>query len=191
MSRFNSWAYSFTVDGKQGPGLLLHQNVLREPSPEIKELAMGYDIGSTAAGGITIAMRHKVLGACMDQNIARWLLQSVIQPIALQSNFNMAPTVYQTHHHNSQDFPDRWIVDGGATSHFTGHQPNFISLQHITPKLVKGMNLNAVAVGTIQLQATTISKSTNNTRTCNISLHHVLYVPDMLQHGATVTRLLS
>ena len=53
------------------------------------------------------------------------------------------------------------------------------------------MNLNAVAVGTVRLQAIAISKSTNNTRTCNVSLHHVLYVPDMLQHGATVTRLLS
>ena len=66
MSRFHSWAYSFTTDGKAGPGLLLHHNVLQEPSPEIKELAMGYAIGSTNAGGVTVAMRHKVLGACMD-----------------------------------------------------------------------------------------------------------------------------
>ncbi len=33
MSRFHSWAYSFTTDGKAGPGLLLHHNVLQEPSP--------------------------------------------------------------------------------------------------------------------------------------------------------------
>ena len=53
------------------------------------------------------------------------------------------------------------------------------------------MNLNAVAIGAVCVQVAAISKTTHNTRTCTIGLHHVLYVPDMLQHGATVTRLLS
>ena len=98
---------------------------------------------------------------------------------------------YQVHSHNSKDFPDKWIVDGGATSHFTGHKSDFVSLQHITPKLVKGMNLNAVAIGTVHIHVTAISKQTHSARPCAINLHHVLYVPDMLQHGTTVTRLLS
>ena len=191
MSRFNSWAYSFTADGKAGPGLLLHHDVLQEPCPEIKELAMGYTIGSTAAGGVTVAMRHKVLGACMDQNIARWLLRSISQPTTPQCNLSLTPAVYQPHPHDRLQFPDTWIVDGGATSHFTGHRSDFTSFQHITPKLVKGMNLNATAIGTVRLQVTAITKATHRPRTCTISLNHVLYVPDMLQSNATVTRLLS
>ena len=99
--------------------------------------------------------------------------------------------MYRTHPHNNQELPDSWIVDGGATSHFTGHRSNVVSLQHITPKLVKGMNLNAVAIGTVRMQVTAISKTTHNARPCTISLHHVLYVLGMLQHGATMTRLLS
>ena len=135
--RFNSWAYSFTTAGKPGPGMLIHQNVLQEPNPEIKEATMGYNIGSTAAGGVTVAMRHRVFRVCMDQNIARWLIPSVFQPIPQQERLNKAPMIYQKHHHNKQDIPDFWIVDGGATSHFTGHRSDFMSLEPIPPKLVK------------------------------------------------------
>jgi hypothetical protein len=152
---------------------------------------MGYTIGSTNTGGVTIAMRHKVLGACMDQNIATWLLRSIIQAVEPQCMLNLGPMTYQAHLHNSEQFPDSWIVDGGATSHFTGHRSDFTSMQQITPKLVKGMNLNAVAIGTVRLQVPAVSKTTQRSRTCTISLNNVLYVPDMLQQGATVTRLLS
>ena len=69
MARPNSWGYSFTEDGKPGRGLLLHDNAYQEPSPEMKELAMGYPRGSTSAIGITTSMRHKILGACQDSNI--------------------------------------------------------------------------------------------------------------------------
>ena len=102
--------------------------MLQEPCPEIKELAMGYAAGSTATGGVTVTMRHKVLGACVDQNIAKWLLQSLLQPIAPQANLSQASMTYQVHSHNSKDFPDKWIVDGGATSHFIGHKSDFVSL---------------------------------------------------------------
>ena len=44
--------YSFTKDGKPGPSLLVHQGSLQEPCPEIKELAMGYKKGTTAAEGL-------------------------------------------------------------------------------------------------------------------------------------------
>ena len=76
MSRYGSWAYSFTTDGKAGPGLLIHNNEFQEPSPEIKEVSMGYDAGSTSIEGISTAIRHKILGACMDLYVSRWLVQS-------------------------------------------------------------------------------------------------------------------
>ena len=156
MSRFGSWAYSFTADGGPGPGMLLHNDVLQEPSPDIKEMAMGYPRGSTAAGGVNPSMRHKVMGACMDHNIARWLLPAARQPD--KHHTSERPTAYINYQHNSHTFPDQWIVDGGATSHFSGHESDFISLEPIPPKLVKGMNLHAIA----------IYRHSPNTNNCNL-----------------------
>ena len=68
--------YCFTKDGKPGPGLLMHQGSLQEPSPEIKELAMGYKKGAIAVEGLLASLRHKLLGACMDHNISVWLLKA-------------------------------------------------------------------------------------------------------------------
>ena len=61
VARANSWAF---ING--GPGMLLHNGVLEEPSPEVREVAMGYDIGSTVGDDISHALRHSVLGACID-----------------------------------------------------------------------------------------------------------------------------
>lgn len=49
MARAGIYMYNFIADGKPGPGLLLHQGTLHEPSLEMKELAMGYTVGTTAA----------------------------------------------------------------------------------------------------------------------------------------------
>ena len=76
MARAGSWMYSFTKDGRPGPGLLMHQGSLQEPSPEIKELAMGYKKGTIAAEGLVASLRHKLLGACLDHNISTWLLKA-------------------------------------------------------------------------------------------------------------------
>ena len=66
--------YSFAKDGKPGTGLLTHHGHLQEPSPEIKELAMGYKRGATE--GLVASLRHKLLGACLDHNISVWLLKA-------------------------------------------------------------------------------------------------------------------
>ena len=100
-------------------------------------------------------------------------------------------TAYTRYRHDLQAFPDKWIVDGGATSHFSGHKSDLVSLESIPPKLVKGMNLDAVAIATIQLRTVDISKADQLVRLCSIKLQHVMYVPEMLQHGATMTRMLS
>ena len=68
--------YSFTKDGKPGPGLLMHQGSLQEPTPEIKELAMGYKKGTTTTEGLMASRRHKLLGACLDHDIFVWLQKS-------------------------------------------------------------------------------------------------------------------
>ena len=83
MSRYGSWMYSFTTNGKVGQGLLICNNEFQEPSPDIKEVAMRYDVGSTAIEGISTTMRHKLLGACMDLNIAKWLIQASSQSVTI------------------------------------------------------------------------------------------------------------
>ena len=134
MARPNSWGYSFTEDGKPGRGLLLHDNAYQEPSPEMKELAMGYPRGSTSAIGITTSMRHKILGACLYFNILSWIigaslkLQNSTVHAAHLSSYNTQPTF------DLIKFPDEWIVDGGATTHFTGHIADYINYTIIDHK---------------------------------------------------------
>ena len=189
MSRYGSWAYSFTADGKAGPGLLIHNNEFQEPSPEIKEVSMGYDVNCTSIEGISSSIRHKILGACMDLNISKWLLLSSLQfakqhPNVSSYHSNLPPS-------EMQNLPDQWIVDGGATSHFTGHRTDFFTFQDIPPKLVKGMNLHAVAIGQVKISVNATLKSSSTIHGCSITHHNVLYVPDLLQRGESVTRLLS
>ena len=124
----------------------------------------------------------------MDLNIAKWLIQASLQSITSMVN---SAAHYSILPKPVFEFHDQWIVDGGATSHFTGHKADFITLQSIPPKLVKGMNLNAVGIGQIKISTKAIIKSNNATRNCIITLHNMLYVPDLLTRGESVTRLLS
>ena len=106
----------------------------------------------------------------------------------LLSELSNLSTIYPRHHYyDSQAFPHTWIVGGGATSHFTGHKSDFTSLERIPPKLVKGMNLNAVAIGTVRLQTIAISKANRTARTCSISLQHVMYVRNVTTRGSSDT----
>ena len=125
----------------------------------------------------------------MDHNIARWLLRAARQPG--QHHSSESPTAYISYRHDPHTFPHQWIVDGGATSHFSGHESDFISLELLPPKLVKGINMHAIAIGTIHIRTIAISKADQSARQCNIKLQHVVHVPEMRQRGATVTRLLS
>ena len=89
MARPNSWMYSYTADGKPGPGHVLYKNMFQEPCPEIKELAMGYDKGATKLQGVTDTMRHKILGACMDLNVATWIVRIALQSTAANTNLTI------------------------------------------------------------------------------------------------------
>ena len=152
---------------------------------------MGYPRGSTSAIGITTSMRHKILGACLDFNISNWIigaslkLRSSMAHAAHLSSYNTQPTF------DLIKFPDEWIVDGGATAHFTGHIADYISYTAIDHKMVKGMNLPAVATSTVKMETLCIRKSDNATQTTTVTLHNILHVPDLLKKGNHVTRLMS
>ena len=162
----------------------MHHGTLQEPSPEMKELAMGYKRGSTAISGLMSSARHKLLGACLDQNVAAWLISMSLHYIPSEAaNFNddLPPNSY----------PDAWIVDGGATAHFTAHRSDFAEYCTITPRLVHGINLHAVGMGTIHLQVEAHHRHRPGTRPCTVTLHKALHVPDLSHNGAQVTRLFS
>ena len=100
----------------------------------------------------------------------------------IQSSLNFANQHSNARGHYSKlsasdilHFRDQWIVDGGATSHFTGHRTDFITMQDIPTKLVKGMNLNAVGIGQVKISVKAILKSDSAVHSCNITLHNVLY----------------
>ncbi len=99
-------------------------------APKIKEVAMGYKKGSTTMEGITETMRHKILGACMDLNVATWIIRHAIQTVPTSTYLTIHPTQIKF---NKIQYADKWIVDGGATSHFTGHVTEFIEHHRIPP----------------------------------------------------------
>ena len=111
MARPNSWMYSYTADGRPGPGHMLHNNMFQEPCPEIKEVAMGYKKGSTKMEGVTETMRHKILGACMDLNVATWIIRHTIQTIPTSTYLTIHPTQIQF---DKIQYGDKCIVDGGC-----------------------------------------------------------------------------
>lgn len=156
MKRSGSWMYSFIAGGKPRPGRLLLQGTLQEPSLVMKELAMGYTMGTTTTEGLFASMRHKLLGACLDHNVSTWLMKAR-QAYAQSERAHRNVTASN---YNQPDYPDNRIVDTGATTHFTGHRSDFSDYQEITPGLVHGMNLYAVGSRTVKVIVPT--KTINN-----------------------------
>ena len=86
----------------------------------MKEISMGFPAGYTITIGIPESVRHKILGACMDCNIGTWLFKG------LKRIHSSDKTKDESGHlSSSQIYTDLWIVDGGATQHFTGHKSDF------------------------------------------------------------------
>ena len=127
VSRAGSYQFSYQRDGTPGPGLLLHNGTFKEPCP-VRELAMGFTKGATAAPGAPDSLRNMVLGACVDGNIARWIMGALQRHRSLPgyngasflSHGDITPI---PNHSRNED----WIVDGGATSHITAHRGDFIT----------------------------------------------------------------
>ena len=182
--------YSFTKDGKPGPDLM-HQGSLQEPSPEIKELAMGYKKGTTAAGGRMSSLRHKLLGACLDHNISVWLLKACRDHQAADSAHHGSASPKSEAQWFPLGFLDDWIYDTGATAHFTCHRSDYLAYEDISPRLVHGMNLYAIGTGKVKISVLVRTSHMAQPSECIITLHNVLYVPDLIKNGAKVTRLLS
>ena len=69
-----------THKGRPGPGLLIHNNELKEPTADIREVLMGFRMRDTAAPGLSEEQRRHLLGQCIDINLLTWLMRETTQP---------------------------------------------------------------------------------------------------------------
>ena len=75
VAKTNSWAFT-----NKGTGMLLHNGVLMEPSPDVREACMGYEVGTTSGDDISPAgLRHSVLGAAIDCNLMKWIIKKITE----------------------------------------------------------------------------------------------------------------
>jgi hypothetical protein len=67
-------------------GLLMHGGTLTSPSPEVREVRMGFTSGDTEAGGLSPSQLNHILGQCTDLNI----LQLTLAQVSTASSENRA-----------------------------------------------------------------------------------------------------
>ena len=80
-----------------------------------------------------------------------------------------------------------WVLDGGCTQHMTAKRDDFIDLQHITPRLIGGINCMAYGTGTIDVMVTTSAGVKRR-----VFVRDVLYVPELAKSSAVgFSRLFS
>ena len=75
-----SYAFRFRK-GRPQLGLLYHRESgggweLCEPSADIREVAMGFRLGTTAGAGLSEQERRHLLGNCIDLNLLTWLVST-------------------------------------------------------------------------------------------------------------------
>ena len=68
-------------------GLLMHGGTLTSPSPEVREVLMGFTRGDTEAGGLSPSQRIHILGQCTCLNI----LHCTLTQVSAASSENCAP----------------------------------------------------------------------------------------------------
>lgn len=81
-------------------------------------------------------------------------------------------------------------MDTGATAHFTGRCLDFSDYREITPRLAHGMNLYAIGSKTLKVAFPTKTTSAPHPGECIMTLHNVLFVPDMIKSPRTAPRSL-
>ena len=52
----------------------MKDETLTSPSPEVREILMGFTIGDTKAAGLTPEQRIHILGQCIDLNLLHWTI---------------------------------------------------------------------------------------------------------------------
>ena len=216
VSRHGSWRYSIQPNGAPARSMLVKHDddgsrTFVEPTPEMRELAMGMPMGYTDAPMVSESLRMKVLGACMDHNVASFIVDTIRDNTDNVDRFwsGVRKSVYNknnryrlysksgkwdddnyTGYHGSdneiRNYLDTFIVDTGATKHITGHKSDFTDYTLLeNPQQIHGIDMEAVGYGTILMYLPTSS----GPKLCKIQ--NVLHVPSLLHSDGPVTRLFS
>ena len=215
LSRPGSWNFRISKNGTPGRGMLLFKGKPMEPCAEIREAAMGMPVGHTHCEGLDAAQRLRLLGACMDHNVATWLLDKLAKystsdkPITLAEEqaamrtAAQAPTDIKNKALLTQDdhtalpdacdypadhFPDIWANDSGCTKHIVSARSDYWGKTYRLlnpPRMVYGLMKLAIGVGDVRV----CIKTDNGER--NAIIKNVWHVPGLSDSGAGVTRLFS
>ncbi len=76
LSRLGSHAYRLHGE-TPGRGMLQHIDQWAEPNCDIRAVAMGFPRDHLQAAPITEAVRHRLLGSCIDGHILGWLADAI------------------------------------------------------------------------------------------------------------------
>ena len=181
VSRIGSHAYRMHGD-EPGKGMLLYDGTFAEPDCSIRAAAMGFSPDHLTCESLSTKDRHRLLGACLDGNICKWLTNAIHSPTASAAAFSSeALSDYKSKH--------KWtiIFDTGATSHMWGDLTEFSSYEDFSegPIWVNGISCYAFGQGTVDVNIL------NKNKSVPITLSKVLYVPELHKHLGAPIRLLS
>ncbi len=98
-------------------GMLQHNGKWVEPSCDMRVLAMGFPPDHLSALPLTDAVRHRLLGSCIDGNIIHWLVDALCCTAP-------TPNAWLT---TSPTPPSHWPIylDSGSSSHMWGDLSEF------------------------------------------------------------------
>eukprot|EP00873_Tetraselmis_striata_P022573 jgi/Tetstr1/442837/TSEL_003214.t1 len=117
-----------------GSSMLLHNGVYEEAPTDIKCISMGFDANAVDFPEVSADMRRRIIGACVDSNVARWLMAAIS---SASKDESALPSIHT--------FPHKWIFDSGATSHMVAQYEDYSDYQTIPRRWISGLGAYAVA----------------------------------------------
>ena len=71
-------SHAFRVkNGRPGPGMMFHEDDLKEPDATVADVLLGFEAGDTSAEGLSDQQRRHLLGQCIDMNLLTWLVKTI------------------------------------------------------------------------------------------------------------------
>eukprot|EP00873_Tetraselmis_striata_P046577 jgi/Tetstr1/466841/TSEL_011299.t1 len=117
-----------------GSSMLLHNGVYEEAPTDIKCISMGFDANAVDFPEVSADLRRRIIGACVDSNVARWLMAAIS---SASKDESALPSIHT--------FPHKWIFDSGATSHMVAQYEDYSDYQTIPRRWISGLGAYAVA----------------------------------------------
>lgn len=173
--------HAFRIHGTTpGRGMLQHKGQWFEPNNDMRALAMGFPRDRLTNVPISEAVRHRLLGSCIDGNILALLVDALCTTSTTPSAWLLA----------SSSPPAPWAVylDSSSSSHMWGDLSEFSTYTPHTngPVWVGGIEPILYGSGTVQMRL-----KTTRPEYVTSTLKNVLYVSDLAKQSCDPMRLFS